>query len=172
MNHYVEEVEDGGKEGVLAEWRGKAVLERKEALDAYVSRVITRPLGKLLDCLDTAESLLTSHPTTPTAIASRPTYSRKTARNLFAQYDGKEIRRGVETLRKRVEKHFGDADEEVLSRQLVGLVGKECERAYERTIERMERLVTLVWPVVEGEKGVEVEFTREDVRAAFKSLQR
>ncbi|TKA60738.1 hypothetical protein B0A55_10609, partial [Friedmanniomyces simplex] len=95
-----------------------------------------------------------------------------TARNLFAQYDGKELRRGVETLRKRIEKHFGDADEEAISRGLVALVGKECERAYERTVERMERLVREVWPPGEGEKGVEVEFGREDVRGAFKSLQR
>lgn len=51
MNHYVEEVEDGGKEGVLAEWRGKAMMDRAEAMEAYVARVIRRPLGKLLVCL-------------------------------------------------------------------------------------------------------------------------
>ena len=48
MNHYVEEVDDGGKEGVLAEWRGRAMIERAEAMEAYVARVIRRPLGKLL----------------------------------------------------------------------------------------------------------------------------
>lgn len=48
MNHYIEEVDDGSKEGVLAEWKGRAMMERSEALDAYVSRVIRRPLGKLL----------------------------------------------------------------------------------------------------------------------------
>ncbi|KAK1010339.1 hypothetical protein LTR54_005292 [Friedmanniomyces endolithicus] len=172
MNHHVEEVDDGGKEGVLAEWRGKAMLERADALEAYVGRVITRPLGKLLDFLDSTDSLLALHPTNPLSLATRPSSSRKTARNLFAQYDAKEIRRGVDTLRKRIEKHFGDADEEVISRNLVALVGRECERAYERTMERMERLVREVWPPAEGEKGVEVEFGREDVRGAFKSLQR
>lgn len=48
MNHYIEEVDDGGREGVLAEWRGRAMLERQEALEAYVGRVVRRPLGKLL----------------------------------------------------------------------------------------------------------------------------
>ena len=48
MNHYVEEVDDGGKEGVLAEWKGKALMERAEALEGYVGRVVRRPLGKLL----------------------------------------------------------------------------------------------------------------------------
>lgn len=50
MNHYIEEVDDGEREGVLAEWRGRAMLERAEALEAYVGRVIRRPLGKLLVC--------------------------------------------------------------------------------------------------------------------------
>ena len=48
MNHYVEEVDDGGREGSLASWRGKAMMERIEALNAYVGMVIRRPLGKLL----------------------------------------------------------------------------------------------------------------------------
>jgi hypothetical protein len=48
MNHYIEEVDDGGREGVLSEWRGRAMLERQEALEAYVGRVVRRPLGKLL----------------------------------------------------------------------------------------------------------------------------
>lgn len=48
MNHYIEEVDDGGREGVLAEWRGRAMMERQEALEAYVGRVVRRPLGKLL----------------------------------------------------------------------------------------------------------------------------
>ena len=48
MNHYIEEVDDGGREGVLADWRSRAMLERQEALEAYVGRVVRRPLGKLL----------------------------------------------------------------------------------------------------------------------------
>lgn len=49
MNHYIEEVDDGGNEGsVLATWKAKAVTERAEHLDQYVSRVVRRPLGKLL----------------------------------------------------------------------------------------------------------------------------
>lgn len=58
MNHYVEEVDDGGREGVLAEWRGKAMMDRSEAMEAYVARVIRRPLGKLLVCLASLFPLL------------------------------------------------------------------------------------------------------------------
>ena len=49
MNHYIEEVEDGGKEGsVLARWKGKALMERADHLDDYIKRVVRRPLGKVL----------------------------------------------------------------------------------------------------------------------------
>ncbi|QIX01755.1 hypothetical protein AMS68_007272 [Peltaster fructicola] len=162
MNHYIEEVDDGGKDGVLAEWRGRAMLERLEALEAYIARVTRRPLGKLLDFVDSLESLLLSNPT-PSTIATRPSYSRKAARTVFSQFDGKEIRRGIETLRRRIEKHFGEGDEEAISRTLVTLVTKECERSYDKIIDRVEALLGSVYPPAEGEKGVELEFTREDV---------
>lgn len=49
MNHYIEEVDDGGKEGsVLAEWKGKALMDRAEHMEEYVGRVVRRPLGKVM----------------------------------------------------------------------------------------------------------------------------
>ncbi|EMC99941.1 hypothetical protein BAUCODRAFT_356102 [Baudoinia panamericana UAMH 10762] len=168
LNHYVEEVDDlGGRLVVLAQWKAKANKERAEAFDRYIGSVVRRPLGPLLDFLDSIDSQFASHPN-PAAIASRPTFSRKAARSTFSSYDSKRVREGIETLKKRIEKHFGEADEEQLSRNLVALVCGECEKVYERTIERMENAVRSIWPPTEGEKGVEVEMSREDVRAAFK----
>lgn len=49
MHHYIEDVDDGEKEGsVLAEWKGRALMERAEHLEEYVGRVVRRPLGKVL----------------------------------------------------------------------------------------------------------------------------
>ncbi|KAI7114422.1 hypothetical protein KC352_g34663, partial [Hortaea werneckii] len=168
MNHYLEEVDDGGRPGVLADWKDLANSERAEALNGYVGRVIRRPLGKLLDFLDSIESLLATHPNNPTTIASRPSYSRKAARNLLSQYDSKEVRRGIDTLRKRIEKHFGDADEEAISHKLIALVSKNCQVAYERAIDRMERIIGQVYPAAEGEKSVEIDFSKTDVQAGFR----
>lgn len=187
FNHYVEEVDDGGKEGVLAEWKGRALLERLEALEDYVKRVVRRPLGKLLvsatvaphidgqtkaltdiqDFLESTESALASAPS-PTSVASRPSHSRKAARNLLSQYDGKEVRKGIETLRKRIEKHFGDADDLAISRELVAFVCRECERRYEAIIDRTQRVIEEVYPPSEGEKAVELEFSKGDVQTGFR----
>lgn len=89
-------------------------------------------------------------------------------RTVVAQYDGKEIRRSVDTLRKRIEKHFAEADEEALARNLVDFVCKECERNFERVLERTERLVSEVYPPTEGEKSVEIGFSRADIQAGFR----
>lgn len=109
-----------------------------------------------------------SHPHNPASITSRPTYSRKAARSVLSQYDNKELRRGIDQLRARIEKHFIHGDDEAKSRELVALVCKECERAYEKTIGRIEDMVRDLYPVAEGEKNVELDFSVTDVQAAFR----
>lgn len=104
----------------------------------------------------------------PSTISSRPSYSRKSARGVLAQFDSKEVRRGIETLRRRIEKHFIDADEEALARPLVAFVTKETERSYEKVMERSESLLSSIYPPAEGDKTVELEFTREDIRSSFR----
>lgn len=89
-------------------------------------------------------------------------------RTMLSQHDGKEVRRGIDTLRKRIDKHFGEADEEALSRQLVTYVCKDCERAYDKVLERTEKLVREVYPPTEGEKDVVIDFSRNDIAAGFR----
>ena len=109
-----------------------------------------------------------SHPHNPSSITSRPTYSRKAARSLLSQTDSKELRRGIDQLRARIEKHFGHGDDEAKCRELVSLVCKECERAYEKTITRIEDIIRELYPNVEGEKPVELDFSKADVQSGFR----
>lgn len=110
-----------------------------------------------------------SHPHNPSSITSRPTYSRKAARNVLAQYDGKELRRGIDQLRARIEKHFmHGGDDEAKSRELVALVSKQCERAYDGTLARIDDMLRELYPNADGEKNVEVDFAAADVQAAFR----
>lgn len=159
MNHYVEEVSPR-ENPVLEEWKGRATKEMDQHMHLYISAITRRPLGKLLDFLESTESLLSNSasPASPAAIAARASHSRSTFRKLLAQYDGKEIRRGIETLRKRVEKHFGDADEAELSRGLVVKVLKAAEGVYMEVGERVNRVIKEVY-----EGGLEMEWRREDV---------
>jgi hypothetical protein len=161
MNHYAEEV-DVRDNIILEEWRDRAVRDMNEHLRLYLDSVIRRPLGKLLDFVESTEALLQST-STPTEIAQRPSHSRVAAKKLLSTYDLREIRRGVETLKKRVEKHFGEADDVALSRSLVGKVLKECESRYSTIHERTQRILQQVY---EGQ--VDLEWRKEEAAALFK----
>ncbi|KAG9236351.1 exocyst complex component Sec3-domain-containing protein [Amylocarpus encephaloides] len=164
MNHYLEEVAPRTNP-VLEEWKEKAAQEMDEHLSLYLGAVIRRPLGKLLDFLESTESLMLSRQPGESAakISSMPSHSKTTFKKVLASYDAKEIRRGIETLKKRVEKHFGDADDPALSRGLVSKVIQNCEKFYEKV---EDRILTISRDVYDGD--VMVEWSKNDVSGAFR----
>lgn len=78
-------------------------------------------------------------------------------------YDAKEIRKGIESLKKRVDKHFGDADDPGISRDLVFKVLKECEKRY---TDVHDRIVRVNQDVYSGE--VESDWGASEVSTAFR----
>ncbi|TVY32017.1 Exocyst complex component, partial [Lachnellula occidentalis] len=164
MNHYLEEV-DARTNPVLEDWKQNAAREMHEHMSLYLGAVIRRPLGKLLDFLESTESLMLSRqPGEPMSqISGMPSHSKSTFKKILAGYDSKEIRRGIETLKKRVEKHFGDADDPGLSRSLVVKVIQNCEQYYEKV---GDRILTVSRDVYDGD--VIAEWTTGDVSAAFR----
>lgn len=168
MNHYLEEV-DTRSNPVLEDWKQNAAQEMEEHMSLYLGAVIRRPLGKLLDYLESTESLILSRQPGDQAsrISSMPSHSKATFSKVLAGYDSKEIRKGIETLKRRVDKHFGDADDPGLSRGLVFKVQQNCEKYYEKV---EDRILTISRDVYDGE--VNIEWTRADVSAAFRSQGR
>lgn len=73
------------------------------------------------------------------------------------------MRKGVDALRKRVDKHFGDADDQGISRNLVAKVLRECEAVYLEVLGRTEKIGREVYEGAEG-----LEWGREEVAAAFR----
>jgi hypothetical protein len=164
MNHYLEEV-NAGSNAVLDEWKQNAAQEMDEHMSLYLGAVIRRPLGKLLDFLESTESLMLSRQPGDSfsKISNMPSHSKSTFKKILANYDSKEIRRGIEALKKRVEKHFGDADDPGLSRNLVATVTQNCEKFYEKV---EDRILTISRDVYDGD--VIAEWVRADVTAAFR----
>lgn len=161
MNHYMGEVETG-ENTVLEKWRDRAEQDQKDHMKLYLDAVIHRPLGKLLDFVDATENLMRQKHS-PLEIAHRASHSRSVAKKLLGSYDSKEIRQGAHMLRKRVEKHFGDADDPALSRSLVQKVLDECEQRYKETHERIVNIVKIVY-----ESQLDVEWSPEDASAMLK----
>lgn len=161
MNHFVEETDTRGLD-VLEIWKNNASREYHEHMGLYLNAVMRRPLGKLLDHLENIEAQLQSGKA-PTLIAAQPSNTKTIFNKILGNYDSKEVRKGIEALRKRVEKHFGDADDPALSRDLVANVIRESEKFYVDVESRIGRIITDVY-----EGDVLFEWPRADVKAAFK----
>lgn len=161
MHHFLEEVDTKGLD-ILEEWKDQANTTYHEHMGLYVNAVVRRPLGKLLDHLENIEAQLQSG-RSPASIAAQPSNSKNIFNKVLGNYDAKEVRKGVEALRKRVDKHFGDADEPSLSKGLVNKVVKECEAFYGEVEGRLGRVTTDVYG-----GDVLFEWPRADVKAAFR----
>lgn len=181
MNHFIEEVDNPKGLEVLDDWREAAHQELAEHLNLYLNTVMRRPLGKLLEYLENIEAQLAAGKN-PGAVAAQPSNAKSTFNKVLSGYDGKEVRKGIETLRKRVEKHFGGDDDapggdgaSVITtgstgsrvvgggnRSLVMRVLKECERFYGEVEMRVGKITTEVY-------GGEVlwEWPRAEVKSAF-----
>ncbi len=161
MNHYLEEVENPKGIEVLDEWKENAAAELSEHMELYLNAVMRRPLGRLFEHLENIETQLAAGKS-PAAVAAQPSNSKAVFNKVLGSYDAREVRKGIETLRKRVEKHFGDADDPNLSRGLVNRVLRECERFYGDVELRVSEVTTTVY-----DGDVLFEWPRAEVKSAF-----
>ncbi|CAJ2505423.1 Uu.00g128170.m01.CDS01 [Anthostomella pinea] len=165
MNHFLEELDTHGLE-ILEDWKEAAAGEMAEHLGLYLNAVMRRPLGKLLEYLENIEAQVASGKNM-SIIAAQPSNAKGTFNKVLSGYDGREVRKGIEALRKRVEKHFGDADDPNLSRSLVNHVLRECEKFYNDIEVRISTITTSVYG-----GDVLFEWPRADIKSAFSNTGR
>lgn len=168
MNHYIEEV-DTHHNVVLDEWSEKAAHDLSTNLTAYTRMVVHRPMEKWMDFLDSTEAAMKNTPDF-TIITSKTTHNRKTARDMLRGYDAPTVRKGIETLKRRIEKHFGDVDEgsvgAVTNKGLVARVFEECALQYTHAFDAMQNIIDKVY--VGNDKDLEIGWRKEEVVALFK----
>lgn len=162
MNHYVEEV-DTHRNIVLEEWRVRAENDMFAHLTQYTDAVIRRPMGKWLDFLESTEAMMRTQDR-PSSISGKPSHSRSTCKKIIKTYDTGEIRKGVETLKRRIEKHFGDVDDPThMSKSLIARVYDECIARYAHAHDRMTNIIERVY-----DKSLEIDWKKEDVGVFFR----
>ncbi|KPI34834.1 Exocyst complex component SEC3 [Cyphellophora attinorum] len=152
MNHYLEEVQVHDNM-ILRDWRDRAEKDMYKHLSQYVDAVIRRPMGKWLDFLESTEALLKTNEGNPTVIANKPSHSRSSAKKVLSSYDAKEVRKGVETLKKSADSRKG----------LISRVLEECNIRYDHAWDRMDVIVRQVY-----EGNLEIEWKKAEVGALFK----
>ncbi|EGN91691.1 hypothetical protein SERLA73DRAFT_67000 [Serpula lacrymans var. lacrymans S7.3] len=139
-------------------------------LSAYVKIVLRRPFAKVIDYLDGLERLLLT--TAPTEVSKNSSYSKSSLKKVIKEFDGKDVRKLVDILFKRVEKHFTEASEKATTEEssviapgtvLVG-VWKACEEELQRITELFNKRIAQCY----ADSGLSLEYTAADVEAAFR----
>jgi exocyst complex component 1 len=87
-------------------------------------------------------------------------------------YDTKEIRKGIDLLHKRVDKHFGQLPDDsdtvygpngpAIAKALIQEVWSGCRKEYDAIVELCQRTISIYYA-----EGVQMEFTSSDVSEAF-----
>ena len=91
---------------------------------------------------------------------------------MLSHYDTKELRKGIDVLYKRIDKHFGQVSDETdavygskgpeIAKSLVQEVWRVCQKEYNTIIELCKRIISTYYP-----EGVQMDFTLSDVNEAF-----
>lgn len=109
--------------------------------------------------------------TAPSEVSRNGSYSRSALKKVVKEYDAKDVRKHVDALFKRVEKHFTEASEVTTGESsgitpgtvLVG-VWKACEDELLRITEIFSKRITLCY----ANAGVALEYCAADVESAFR----
>ncbi|KAI9007668.1 exocyst complex component Sec3-domain-containing protein [Hyaloraphidium curvatum] len=132
-------------------------------LAAYTKVVVRRPLGKLLEFFDGVDEMVRNG--AEREVAFRQAYSKGALRDLVKKYPGKEIRKSLEVLYKRVEKHFTEDDS---TSSLMQVVWRNIQEDFIKRHALFEELIARCYP---GSQ-IHLEFTVQDLLGYFSELAR
>ncbi|KAG5636373.1 hypothetical protein H0H81_008291 [Sphagnurus paluster] len=172
MHHFVAEtsVLEVGSVAVFCR-RAEAIYE--ENLGAYIKIVLRRPFARIIipqDYFEGVERLLKT--TAPTEVANNNIYSKSGLRKVVREYTSKDLRKLVDSLFVRVEKHFAEASGTTTRDDNGGIVPgtvmvgvwKGCEEELLRITELFSKRISQCY----ADTGVTLEYTTADVETAFK----
>ncbi|ODV63026.1 GTP-Rho binding exocyst subunit SEC3 ASCRUDRAFT_6626 [Ascoidea rubescens DSM 1968] len=155
----------------------------KDSLNIYISLVLQRPIGRLIDFIEGIENITSKNNISgkiidPTKISG---YNRSSLKKLLSFYDYREIHKGIETLYKRVEKHLLDFEEKErdlsnfnidekdvnkIEFQLLGKVWKSIENEFITLSARFENILMNYY------KDIEIQFLQTEMVQAFASINK
>ncbi|KIK94025.1 hypothetical protein PAXRUDRAFT_828414 [Paxillus rubicundulus Ve08.2h10] len=169
MHYFVAEIsqlESGSVTGFLKQ----AEVIYNENLTAYVRIVLRRPFAKLIEFFDGLERLLKT--TAPSEVQKNGNYNKSSLKKVLKEFDGKDVRKHIDVLFRRVEKHFTEAEEKTTKEESSGItpgtvmvgVWKACEEELQRMTESFVTGISQCYV----DSGLSLEYSSTDVEAAFK----
>lgn len=103
------------------------------------------------------------------SLASNANYSKSALRKVVKEFGAKDMRKHIDGLYKRVEKHFTEASDKVSgSDDMLPIVWKACEQELVNMTARFGMLIAKNY----GDSGVSLEFSKGDIESACRKQLR
>ncbi|KAI9461762.1 exocyst complex component Sec3-domain-containing protein [Boletus coccyginus] len=169
MHYFVAEISQLGT-GSVSGFLKQAEAIYNENLAAYVRIVLRRPFAKLIEFFEGLERVLKT--TAPSEVHKNSNYNKSSLKKVLKEFDGKDVRKHIDVLFRRVEKHFTEAEEKTTREErsriapgtvMVG-VWKACEEELQRMTESFSAMILQCY----GDSGISMEYASSDVETAFK----
>ena len=108
----------------------------------------------------------------PAEVTNSSNYNKAALRKIIKDYNSKDIRKHLDTLSKRVEKHFTESLEKTTVEEVSGIaagtvlvgVWRACEKELVRLTELFSSRISQWY----GDSGVSLECTTSDIESAFR----
>ncbi|KAH9450617.1 hypothetical protein H4Q26_015224 [Puccinia striiformis f. sp. tritici PST-130] len=179
MHHFVTTVSKINAPALKASL-DKAREEYDHNLALYIRLVLRRPLARFIDYFQGIDELLRT--TEPSQIAQHSQYTRASLKRVISTQDKKDIRKSIETLSKRVDKHFSDvANPSADNSVVMETVWSACENELIRLIGDWQTLLEKCYANNPAENGAagggdkggipKFEFGIDDVKLAFQKYR-
>lgn len=149
--------------------QAQAMYDRSRS--SYVQSVLRRPIGRVTDFCQGLEQLLQTLPANEVALHSA--YSKSAARKVARECAAKDLRKAIDALSKRVQKHFNDEDDAPVApierdelAEVLAQVWTSCAASCTKELERFGRLLQTCY----GEGTVPLELSTAEVSRLFQSM--
>nr|XP_019048902.1 exocyst protein [Kwoniella bestiolae CBS 10118]OCF27832.1 exocyst protein [Kwoniella bestiolae CBS 10118] len=172
MHQLVEDIEKLNSPvlGVFLQ-RAKGLYE--ENMGIYVKLLLRRSFGRFMDFFDGIDKLLTTTPASEVPLHSA--YNRSSLKKILKEHGSiKDLRKSVDTLSKRVDKHFildeddtNQPDNSSANMILVQIVWKEVTGGLVKEVQRSQGIMAKSY----ADSGLGLEFTVGDVEGVCKRMK-
>ncbi|KAF9015545.1 exocyst complex component, sec3 subunit [Cyathus striatus] len=147
----------------------KAEAVYDENLSAYIKIIFRRPFGKIIDYFEGLDQLLKSTPASE--INSNAAFNKSALKKVIKEYTVKDIRKHIDVLFRRVEKHFTEASEKpkeegggiTAGTVLVG-VWKSCEDELLKMTQQFSERISQCY----GDSNLSLDYAKTDIEVAFR----
>ncbi|XP_023018204.1 exocyst complex component Sec3 [Leptinotarsa decemlineata] len=149
------------KISVLDSQRKEAKQKYSDSLQAYVTLYFGRPLEKLNTFFEGVQARVASG-VKASEVSYQLAFSKQELRKVISQYPGSTVKKGLESLYKKVEKHLSEEE------NLLQVVWRAMQEEFIRQYKMLEDLIQQCYPG----SMVTLEFTIEDILHFFSDIAR